>query len=116
MFNLLLFILTIVGGSIPLWFTTISEKQTNYLLAFSGSFLMSITLLHLLPETFMDLPQQAGLLILVGFFLQLLLQKFTHGVEHGHSHAPHAHAHGDHNHFLQSIFIGLAIHAFKNGL
>lgn len=116
MFNLILFILTIVGGSVPLWFTTISDKQTNYLLAFSGAFLLSITLLHLLPETFMDLPQQAGLLILVGFFLQLLLQRFTHGVEHGHSHLPHTHDHDSHNNFLQSIFIGLAIHAFMEGL
>lgn len=118
MFNLLLFILTIIGGSIPLWFTTISNKQTNYLLAFSGSFLLSITLLHLLPETFMDLPQQAGLLILVGFFLQLLIQRLTHGVEHGHSHVPHTDNHDGHRHgrFLQSIFLGLAIHAFMEGL
>jgi zinc transporter ZupT len=126
LYNLLLFILTLIGGSAPLWLKSIDEQRTNYLLAFSGSFLLSITLLHLLPETFRDLGHEAGLFVLIGFFVQLLIQRFTHGVEHGHTHVAvedhyHHHHHGDahiHTHAipLLSVIAGLSLHAFMEGL
>jgi zinc transporter ZupT len=82
------------------------------LLAFSGAFLLSITFLHLLPETFEELPASAGIYLLTGFFLQLIIQKFTHGIEHGHTHTH------NHNHHipLTSILLGLSLHAFLEGL
>ncbi len=130
LYNLLLFIVTVVGGSLPLWMKNFDEKRTNYLLAFSGSFLLSITLLHLLPESFEDLGgHKAGVFVLAGFFLQLIIQRVTHGVEHGHSHVHaevhhHDHSHGhDHSHHghkhavpLTSILLGLSVHAFMEGL
>jgi zinc transporter ZupT len=130
-YNLLLFILTLAGGSAPLWLKGINDKRTNYLLAFSGSFLLSITLLHLLPETFEERGHTAGLFVLAGFFIQLLIQRFTHGVEHGHTHieGPNSghHHHHDHDHHhdhpvqthaipLLSIILGLSVHAFMEGL
>lgn len=130
--NLLLFAITFAGGGLPLWINGLSEKNTNYLLAFSGSFLLSITLLHLLPETFAEIGNRAGLFLLAGFFVQLLIQRFTHGVEHGHTHVHVAAAHGeahqhDHHHHhhhhhglhripLYSIILGLSVHAFMEGL
>lgn len=79
--------------------------------------MLSMTLLHLLPETFKELGANAGMLLLAGFFIQLFLQRFTHGVEHGHTHV-HDHAHGhNHNHIpLSSIMVGLSVHAFMEGL
>lgn len=130
-YNLLLFILTLAGGSAPLWLRGINDKRTNYLLAFSGSFLLSITLLHLLPETFEERGHTAGLFVLAGFFIQLLIQRFTHGVEHGHTHIDsgtgthhhhpehdHQHDHTIHNHNipLLSIILGLSVHAFMEGI
>jgi zinc and cadmium transporter len=112
-YNLILFIITLAGGSIPLWSQSWSEQRMKYLLAFSGAFLLSITLLHLIPETIEHSGHQAGLFILAGFFLQQIVQRFTHGVEHGHAHA------GDHNHHHISVlpvFVGLAVHAFSEGL
>lgn len=89
----------------------IDDKKMNLLLAFSGSFLLSITFLHLIPETIEDLGHKAGLYLLIGFFLQLLIQRFTHGVEHGHSHI-HTHSH----HIpLFSIMTGLGLHALMEG-
>lgn len=88
------------------------EKKMNLLLAFSGSFLLSITLLHLIPETVLELGHEAGIYILLGFFIQLIIQRFTHGVEHGHT---HVHSH-DHTIPLFSILGGLGIHAFMEGL
>jgi zinc transporter ZupT len=123
-FNIILFLLTLIGGSIPLWVSSLNEKGTNFLLAFSGSFLLSITLLHLLPETFAELGgHQAGLLVLTGFFVQLIIQRLTHGVEHGHthtnSHHHHHHHHAHHHHEPLPIFavlVGLSIHAFMEGI
>ncbi len=89
----------------------------HYLLAFSGSFLLSITFLHLLPETFrpvlsMEVNTRAGIYLLIGFFIQLLIQRFTHGVEHGHA---HVHPH-EHHIPLVPIIAGLTVHAFMEGL
>jgi zinc and cadmium transporter len=112
LFNILLFSLTLIGGSIPLWSKQWNERSMKYLLMFSGSFLLSITLLHLVPETIQGDGHQAGLLILAGFFLQQIIQVFTHGVEHG-----HAHIHQDEGKVsILPVFIGLSIHAFSEGL
>jgi len=111
-YNILLFIITLAGGSIPLWVKTLDDRQMHYLLAFSGSFLLSITFLHLLPESFAGLGNTTGLLLLTGFFLQLLIQRLTHGAEHGHTHIDTPHHHVQ----LAPVLTGLAIHAFMEGL
>jgi zinc transporter ZupT len=114
-YPLLLFIITLAGGSIPLLFKGLNDKRMHLLLAFSGSFLLSITFMHLLPETFGELGSNAGLYLLIGFFLQLLLQRITHGLEHGHVHT-HTNDHG-HTHVpLFSILLGISIHAIMEGL
>ncbi len=108
---LLLFILTLLGGAIPFLFKQFKSSWFTLLLAFSGSFLLGITLLHLMPETFHELGEKAGIYILLGFFLQLILQRLSHGVEHG-----HIHDHGSHIHSISPIFLGLCIHAFMEGI
>lgn len=114
-YPVLLFIITFIGGSVPIWFKGLNDQRMHLLLAFSGSFLLSITFLHLLPETFTELGGSAGLYILIGFFLQLILQRYTHGLEHGHVHT-HTDDHG-HSHIpLLSILVGLTLHAFMEGL
>lgn len=111
--NLLLAVITMAGGGIPLFTRAPDEGRMHLLLAFSGSFLLGITCLHLLPETFTDLPQRAGMYLLAGFFLQLIIQRATHGVEHG-----HAHIHGSDGHRIPvvPIIAGLSVHAFMEGL
>jgi zinc transporter ZupT len=111
-FNLLLFIVTFAGGSLPLWLKGLDDKKMLYILSFSGSFLLGITFLHLLPETFAEIGERAGLLMLAGFFLQLIIQRVTHGIEHGHV---HVHPH-EHHVPLFSILAGLSLHAFMEGL
>ncbi|MFA6058205.1 MAG: ZIP family metal transporter [Taibaiella sp.] len=111
-YNLFLFLITVAGGSFPLWNRSWNEQKMKYLLAFSGSFLLGITLLHLVPETMEKAGHKAGMFILCGFFLQQMIQRFTHGVEHGHAHID------DHHHHVPilPVFAGLAIHAFSEGL
>lgn len=113
-YNLLLLAITFLAGSIPLWIKWVSQVRMQYLLAFSGAFLLGITLLHLLPEAFEQLHHQAGIYLLAGFFLQLLIQRITHGAEHGHMHMHEPHQ-GHHLSFM-AILSGLALHAFMEGL
>lgn len=116
-YNILLFLLSFVGGSIPLWAKNWTSLHMNNLLAFSGSFLLGITLLHMVAEGFDQMGHSAGLWLLVGFFIQLFIQRFTHGAEHGHHHQHEAtHPHHHHHLPLASIFIGLSFHAFMEGL
>lgn len=111
-YNLLLFALTFIGGSIPIWIKPISDARMHYLLAFSGSFLLSITFLHLMPEGFEALGSKAGVYLLAGFFLQLIIQRLTHGVEHGHAHIEQA----THHHIpMTTVVLGLCLHALMEG-
>ena len=82
------------------------------LTAFTGSYLMGLTCLHLLPEVFVngfnEHPEsnwQIGAFILAGFFVQVILENFSRGLEHGHAHAPHGP-------LPYSMLAGLCLHAF----
>lgn len=112
LYTIILFLLTLAGGSMPLWKLGWAEQRMKYLLAFSGSFLLSVTLLHLVPETIGHGGHRAGMMILAGFFLQQIIQRFTHGVEHGHAHIDAQHHHMS----VWPVFAGLAVHAFSEGL
>lgn len=112
-FNLLLFLSTFFGGSVPIWSKLWDSKWMHYLLALSGSFLLSITFLHLVPEAVYHLNASAGLLLLAGFFLQQVIQKLTHGLEHGHA---HFHSHPESGVRIWPVFAGLLIHAFSEGI
>lgn len=112
LYSIGLFLITFIGGSIPLWSKNWTEQRMKSLLAFSGAFLLSVTLLHLVPESVSIFHYEAGILILAGFFLQQAIQKFTHGVEHGHAHR----ANGHHHIAILPVFIGLSVHAFSEGL
>lgn len=111
--NFLLFLFTVLGGSVPLWGVPVSERNMHGILAFSGSFLLGMTLLHLLPESMEELGHEAGLLTLGGFFLQLFIQRLTHGAEHGHHHTPHE---GTPKGAVVGIIGGLVLHAAMEGL
>ncbi len=110
--NIGLFALTFLGGILPLVIPHWEKKYANDLLAFSGAFLFAICIGHILPESFEKTDiHDAGIFVIIGFFLQFVLQRMTHGVEHGHD--------CDHHHndtTAWSLFGGMAIHSFVEGL
>lgn len=110
--NLGLLVFTFLGGIFPLIIPNWNNKYAQGLLAFSGSFLFAVCISHILPHSFTGGDAHiAGILVVVGFFLQLILQRLTHGVEHGHDCNHH------HNHTTAwSLFGGMAIHSFVEGL
>ena len=80
-------------------------------LAFSGAFLLSTTIFELLPEVYSHLEtKKIGVYIMCGILLQILLEFYSKGAEHGHLH---------HNEskkiFPWFLFISLGIHAFFEG-
>lgn len=99
-----------IGAFIAFKFKRISNKTTRLLISFSGSYLFSITILHLLPEVFYHNQNnlKIALFILVGFFAQIILEQFSKGIEHGHKHL--------HETIPVSILIGLSIHSFIEGM
>ena len=80
------------------------------LLVFAGAYLFAITVIHILPELYMNSGglELIGVFVLAGFFLQQVLEQFTSGVEHGHLHQDDHHHH-DHDH------AGLPHHNFQPG-
>ncbi|HEU4718246.1 MAG TPA: hypothetical protein VFU15_10445, partial [Bacteroidia bacterium] len=78
--------LTVLAVKIP-------KNPMRLLLAFSGAFLFALSLLHLIPELYRTEHFNAGIWILAGFLVQLLLEYVSQGIEHGHVHL-HEHAHG----------------------
>jgi zinc and cadmium transporter len=111
-YSILLFIVTVVGGLLPIIYSRWTDNKMNYLLTFSGAYLLSVTLLHLIPEAAAAIGFQMGAYMLAGFFLQQVLQRLTHGVEHGHSHVGHGHHHIP----VLSLVLGMAVHAFGEGV
>lgn len=107
-----IFLLTLIGGSIPLLSARFQQNGMAPLLAFSGSFLLGITLVDLIPSVFESLGSTAGLGILLGFMLQLFLQLLSHGMEHSHTPTGEMSHHG----ILGTLLLGLSLHAFLEGL
>jgi len=90
-----------------------NNKVVRLLLAFSGAYLLSVTILHLLPEVYSGTNdfKRIGIFILVGIILQSVLESFSKGAEHG-----HIHIHTDGKKFPMLLFVSLCIHAFSEGL
>ncbi len=122
--NLAVLFLTPLLSGLAIFFVP-KGRNTNFklMLVFAGSYLFAITVIHILPELY---SQQAdftfiGLFVLIGFFLQQLLEYLTSGIEHGHIHATHEHHHSyDHNHAHHAVsavvlLLALCVHAFLEG-
>lgn len=110
---LALFFTVILSGFLVKVFPPTNAKWLKMALAFSGAYLFTITIIHLLPEVLLNSsssPYRVGYWVLAGFFLQLVLELFSHGVEHGHI---HHHGHTDSMPFL--LLGSLFVHSFLEG-
>lgn len=89
-----------------------SQKSIKLLLAFSGAFLLALTCFELLPEVYQSSKSKTvSLFILAGILVQIVLESFSKGAEHGHLHLDLKK-----NHFPIILFISLALHALIEGL
>jgi len=109
---IVLFLSVIIGGLVAFYVKKLDKGILQLVLSFTGAYILGITAIHLLPTVFANHAINAGLFILIGFFIQLLLEQLSVGVEHGHIHAAH-HANAS---FAIQVMLGLCIHAFIEGM
>jgi zinc transporter ZupT len=113
----LLLLSSILLGAISVFALRLYEpKHVKLLNAFTGAYLLCLTLLHLLPELYHSPEPKAahydlliGLLIIAGFYTQVALDVISMGVEHGHAH----HLHGG---FPTGVLAGLCLHALVEAM
>lgn len=113
----LLLLSSILLGAVSVFvFRLYEPKHVKLLNAFTGAYLLCLTLLHLLPELYHSQTDPThkddlliGILILGGFFTQVALDVISLGVEHGHSH----HVHGR---MPAGVIGGLCLHAFVEAM
>lgn len=107
------FLLTavVLGGLLVVFLEKQNQNKLIKLsLAFSGGFLLAIAFTHFLPELYNENKLSIGIWILVGFLIQLFLEYFSGGIEHGHI---HAHANKK---IPFGLLISLSLHSFIEGI
>jgi len=112
----LLLLSSIVLGALSVFQLHLHEpRRVKLLNAFTGAYLLCLTILHLLPELYhaeglTGHPElKLGILILAGFFVQVALDAISMGVEHGHSHPLHGR-------MPIGIIAGLCLHALVEAM
>jgi len=111
-FALILFAVGVASGIGGMYLHGRLTKDVKVLLAFSGAYLFALAILHLLPEIYIHLGHDAGLYILLGFLVQMVMDYFSRGIEHGHIH----HNLSVKNPFPLGIFVSLFLHSIVEGL
>lgn len=110
----------VLGAGAVFLFRLNEPHKVKLLNAFTGAYLLCLTLLHLLPDIYQagaaahaghahagghaHTDWHIGALILLGFFTQVALDVISMGVEHGH-------AHHLHNRMPIGVMLGLCMHA-----
>lgn len=109
---IVLFLAALMGGLAIFLVKNDKSKILKLILSFSGAYLFAITVMHLIPDAYSGSDSgEIGIYILIGFLLQVFLEHFSQGVEHG-----HIHKHDDSHIFPYGIMISLCLHAFLEGM
>ena len=112
----MIYILPVLGVLLSFLFVVITRPQKNeyfkLLLAFSGSFLLALTIFEMLPEVYTHTDAKTvGVFIMFGILFQIFLEFFSKGAEHG-----HVHISKDSLNFPWLLFFSLCIHSLLEGL
>ena len=107
----LILLSSIALGAVTVFGLRLSDpRHLKVLNAFTGAYLLTLVILHLLPDLYEPEPGMLlkplviGGFILAGFFLQIAMDSFSMGIEHGH-------AHEIHGRMAFGILAGLCLHA-----
>jgi zinc and cadmium transporter len=118
---LVLFFPVVLSG-ISVFFIRAHDRVLKLITAFSGAYLLAISFMDIIPEIYTENKGiEIGLFILAGFFIQLLLEYITKGVEHGHQHHDCEEQHPNQRHSgphipIVPVMIGIFIHSFLEGM
>jgi zinc transporter ZupT len=107
----LLFFAPLVSGLSVFWLKNRVNWIFRFSLVFTGAFFLGITVLHILPEAFLGKSHfQTGLFILIGYSLQVIIEYFTSGIEHGHLHQKE-----NSRLSVYGILVALCVHSLLEG-
>lgn len=104
-----------LGAVTVFWLHLTDARRVKVLNVFTGAYLITLVMLHLLPDLYQPeagvalKPLLIGGFILLGFFLQIAMDSISMGIEHGH-------AHEIQGRMAYGILTGLCIHAFVESL
>ena len=88
-----------------------SRENFKLLLAFSGAFLLALTLFELFPEVYqIGDSKTIGVFVMLGILLQIFLEFFSKGAEHG-----HVHFDTENTQFPWLLFVSLSVHSLLEG-
>lgn len=107
---IILFLAVAIGYLIALFLKTKEASKMSLFLAFSGAFLLAITIFELLPEVYESPVKSTEIFIMFGILLQIFLDFFSKGAEHGHIHFDITD-----NRFPWLLFLSLSVHALLEG-
>lgn len=112
----LLFVVAMAGGLLAFSWPKNNNGYYKLALVFAGSYLFSITIIHILPELFHDSEHGSwlGVFVLAGFFLQQILEYISKGIEHGHLHV-HEKGHKHLESTAVMAMLALSLHALLEG-
>lgn len=113
------FLAVVLGYLFVIYIKPSQQQYTKLLLSFSGAYLLALTVFVLIPEVYHTHEGEGhnfkyiGLFVILGVLLQIVLEFFSHGAEHGHAqhilHTQHTTA------FPLSLFVSLSIHSILEG-
>lgn len=109
---ILLFASVLVSGSAYFFLKKPGTRFLKLMLSFSGAYLFAISVLHLLPQVYVRSGAGAGAWVMLGFFIQIMLELFSEGIEHGHIHIHKRHGQA----FPFTMMISLSLHSFLEGM
>lgn len=109
------YILPILAVVLSFTFVYVVKPKNKYhvklLLAFSGAFLLALTIFELFPAVYEKSDAKTiGVFIMLGILLQIFLEFFSKGAEHG-----HVHLDSEKTGFPWLLFLSLCIHSFLEG-
>ena len=109
------YLLPILGVLLSFAFVFIAKpkhkENFKLLLAFSGAFLLALTIFELFPSVYENSDAKTiGVFVLLGILLQIFLEFFSKGAEHG-----HVHLSKEKSDFPWLLFLSLSIHALLEG-
>jgi len=107
-------IISVIAGGLFVTITNQGNSQnqntSKLILAFSGGFILSIAFLDFIPHLYESNSNFIGYYILLGFLIQLVLEFFSRGIEHGHTHIE------KNSVFPLALLIALCFHSILEGI
>ncbi len=92
-------------------FTDKIRAHSKYINTFAAAVVASLIFVHILPEIYELKSFWIGFTLMMGMIFQLVLEKITKGIEHGHVHSHSV----NHKSILWGLLIGLGIHSLVEG-